>query len=119
MYKELAGLILVFWGYFDAIKYYYQAQKINQIKSAKGNSRKFINMAISNDLYRLFYFYVFDRNYYVLATSFLALICMLYLWWTVYYFYPYKCRGLYGFKRPSIFIYILNSILPNRLRRRL
>jgi len=116
---NISGIILIFWGYFDAIKYYFQAQKIKQIKSARGNSRKFINMAIGNDAYRLFYFYFIDRNYYVLTTSILALICMIYLWWQIYWYYPYKCRGLDGFKRPGILLFLINSLLPNRIRKRL
>jgi uncharacterized membrane protein len=117
--KNIAGIILIFWGYFDAIKYYFQAQKIRELRSAKGNSRKFINMAIGNDLYRLFYFYFIDKNYYVLATSVLALICMIYLWNQIYWFYPYRCRGLDGFKRSSIMLFLLNSFVPNKLRKRL
>jgi hypothetical protein len=117
--KNLFGFILMIWGYIDAIKYRDQTCKIRQVNTARGNSRKFINKAIGNDLFRLFYFFFVDRNFYVLITSILALICMIELWFTIYWFYPYKCRGLNGFKRPNIMLYFINSALPNRIRKRL
>jgi len=116
---DISGIILIIWGYFDAIKYYFQAQKIKQLKSAKGNSRKFINMAIGNDLYRLIYFYFIDKNYYVLITSALALACMIYLWYQIYWYYPYRMRGCSNFKRPNILLFLINSALPNKIRKRL
>lgn len=119
MIKVVAGIILVAWGYLDAVKYVLEGNKIKDNKSSKGHSRKFINIALGCDIYRLYYFFFIDRNYYVLATAFLALISMSYMWAQLYLWYPYKHRGLCNFKRPSLFIYTINSILPNRLRRRL
>ena len=117
--KNLAGLILILWGYFDGVKYHFQSQSIKKIKLARGHSRKFINLALGNDKYRLFYFFFIDRNLYVLITSIIALIFMIELWYTQYLYYPYRMRGCSNFKRPNILYYLLNSILPNRIRKRL
>lgn len=117
--KNIAGAILIFWGYFDGVKYHLQAKAVRKAKSARGNSRMFTNLAIGNDVYRLFYFFFIDRNFYVLLTSIIALIFMLELWYVQYKFYPYKYRGLSSFKRPNIILYIINSWLPNSIRKHL
>jgi len=117
--KFISGFILVLWGYFDGIKYYFQAQAIKKVKLAKGHSRKFINLALGNDKYRLFYFFFIDRNLYVLLTSIIALVFMLRLWYIQYLYYPYRMRGCFNFKRPNLILYTINSLLPNRIRRKL
>jgi hypothetical protein len=117
--RNIAGVLLVIWGYGDAIKYHFQAQAIRKEKLARGHSRKFINLAIGNDKYRLFYFFFIDRNFYLLLATIIALIFMLELWFIQYKYYPYKKRGLLNFKRPNFFIYLWNSILPNNIRKRL
>lgn len=116
--KDIVGAILVITSIFDALKYSIQAAKIRKTKSAKSQSRRFINFAITNDLVKLYYGYIiFD--WFIIISSLLAIVCMLDLWFTTYKYYPYRCRGLLGFKKPSIFIYLINSIIPNRLRKRL
>ena len=117
--RNIAGFILVAWGYFDALKYHILGTKIKQLQSAKGQSRRFINFAIGNDLYRLFYFFFVDRNYYLLISSLVALYCMCYMFWEIYLWYPYRRRGLLGFKRPNIVLYLINSLQTNSLRKRL
>ena len=119
MFKEITGFILIFWGYVDGLKYHFEACKIRDHQSSKGHSRKFINMAMGNDIYRLFYFFFVDRNYYVLITSAIALLFMFEMFWQQYKYYPYRMRGCVNFKRPTILLYLINSILPNKLRRRL
>jgi hypothetical protein len=116
--KEVVGGLLIVTSIFDAIKYSIQARKIQKEKSAKSMSRKFINFALLNDLIKLLYgFIIFDL--FIITSSILSLICMIDLFWQIYIFYPYKYRGLAHFKRPNIILYIINSILPNRIRRRL
>jgi hypothetical protein len=117
--KELAGLFLIIWGYFDGVKYHFEACKIREAKSSRGHSRKFINMAIGNDFYRLFYFFFIDRNYYVLITSVIALVFMIEMFWELYKYYPYRMRGCQNFIRPNLGLYITNSLIPNKLRKRL
>lgn len=112
------GMILVLTGILDAAKYSLQARKIQQHQSAKGMSRKFINFAIINDVIRVCYGLAI-HDWYIIASSILALLCMCDLFYQIYFWYPYKYRNLLNFKRPSIILYTINSILPNRIRRRL
>jgi len=116
--KQIFGALLVFTSIFDAIKYSLQAGKIRHIQSAKAMSRKFINFAIMNDVVKLLYgIIIFDG--YIIISSILSLVCMLDLFYSIYMWYPYKHRGLLNFKRPNIFLYTINSILPNSIRKRL
>ena len=117
--RNIAGIVLVLWGYGDGIKYHFQSQKIKQVKSAKGNSRKFMNLALGNDQYKLFYFFFVIRDFYVLLTSIIALIFMYELFWVIYVYYPYKMRKCLHFKKPHLMLYFLNSLIPNKIRKRL
>jgi hypothetical protein len=119
MLNTVMGMVLVAWGYLDGIKYHLNAQKIKLHKSAKGHSRRFILLALGNDLFRLYYFFFIDRNYYVLATAIIALIFMFEVFWYQYLYYPYRMRGCVNFKRPNIIIYIINSLTPNIKRKKL
>jgi hypothetical protein len=119
MIKEIAGYIFVIWGILDAYKYELQALKILKVKSAKEHSRMFLNMAIGNDIYRFVYFFFVNKDWYVLATALLAIVFMLHYWFMIYLHYPYRRRNYYNFKRPNAFIYFINSLLPNRVRKHL
>jgi hypothetical protein len=118
LFKDVIGFLLIATSILDAIKYSIQAQKINRVKTAKAMSRRFINWALMNDIVKLFYgITIFD--WYIILSSILALICMVHLWATIYIYYPYRMRGCTNFKRPSVFAYFINSLLPNSLRKRL
>jgi len=119
MFNTIAGYVFIAWGIIDAIKYHLQAARIRKVKSGKEHSRMFLNMAIGNDLYRLLYFWFVNKDFYVLATALLAIVFMLEYWWELYLYYPYRNRTKCNFKRPDIFTYIVNSLLPNHLRRHL
>jgi len=116
--KDVLGSLLIITSIGDAIKYSIQARRIKKEKTAKSMSRKFINFALINDFVKFGYGIVIN-DLFIICSSILALICMIDLWWQIYWFYPYRCRGLNGFKRPNILLYIINSILPNQIRRRL
>jgi hypothetical protein len=116
--KDTIGVILVIISIFDAFKYSIQARKIQKAKSAKSMSRKFINFALTNDFVKMGYGIVIS-DLFIVSSSILALICMMDLWWEIYWFYPYRMRGCSNFKRPNILLYLLNSILPNRIRKKL
>lgn len=118
MFKIIIGYLLIITSVFDAIKYSIQAAKIRKTKTAKSQSRKFINFAIINDIVKLVYGFVI-MDWFIIISSLLAIGCMLDLWYTTYIFYPYRGRGLNGFKRPSLYVYLINSLLPNKTRRRL
>lgn len=115
---NIFGVLLIITGLFDAAKYALQGQKIAKAKSAKNFSRRFINYALINDLVKLVYGFVIT-DIYIVLTSILALVTMIYMWYQIYLWYPYRCRNLLNFKRPNIFLYTLNSILPNRIRKKL
>ncbi len=116
--KDIFGIIFIITSYFDAVKYLWQARAIKRVGTAKGQSRKFINAAIFNDLAKLSYS-ICIKDLFVFASSIIALMTMLYCWATIYIYYPYRKRGLINFKRPNIFIYLINSLLPNSIRKRL
>jgi hypothetical protein len=116
--KDIIGGLLVLTSIGDALKYSIQAAKIKKAKTAKSMSRKFINLALLNDFVRLSYgIIIYDL--FIISSAILALICMFHLFWEIYWFYPYKMRGCFNFKRPNIMLYFINSVLPNRIRRRL
>jgi len=116
--KEIFGGLLIITSLFDAWKYIWQAKAIQKAGTAKGHSRKFINAAILNDIVKLCYG-VIILDLFIILSAFLALITMGYNYYTVYKFYPYRCRGLDGFKRPNFLYYVINSLIPNRIRKRL
>lgn len=116
--KQIFGALLIFTSIFDAIKYSLQSRKIWKIQSAKAMSRKFINFAILNDIVKLIYGIIII-DWYIIISSLLALGCMFDLFYAIYHWYPYRHRGLIGFHRPNIFLYTLNSILPNKIRKHL
>jgi len=115
---NIIGIILVITGIFDSIKYKWSSDKIKQAGTARGQSRKFINCAILNDTIRIVYA-ILIKDMYILLTSLLALYFMIVNFYYIYKYYPYRCRGLMNFKKPNIFLYILNSILPNQIRKKL
>lgn len=116
--REFIGSCLILTSIFDAWKYVWQARAIKRAKTARGHSRKFINAAIFNDLIKLLYGIIL-LDFFIIFSSLLALITMIYNFYIIYIFYPYRKRGLIHFKRPNIILYIINSILPNSIRRKL
>lgn len=116
--KTVFGVLLIITGIFDAAKYSIQAIKIQKAQSARTQSRKFVLMAIGNDLIKTAYS-IFILDAYIFLSSVLAMVCMLHLWFIVYKYYPYKHRGLYHFKRPGIIKFTINAMIPNRIRERL
>jgi hypothetical protein len=115
---NIFGVLLIGTGILDAAKYALQGHKIQIAKSAKNFSRQFMNFALGNDLIKLAYGIII-WDFYIVLTSVLALVTMIYMWYQIFLWYPYRKRGLINFKRPSIFIYVINSLLPNSLRRKL
>jgi hypothetical protein len=121
---DILGLFMVFTGFLDGWKYHISASTIRRIKSGKGNSRRFINYAILNDLTKLIYLilsaFIFKRvDYFLIFCSILALIFMLEHFYMLYVYYSYRMRGCINFHRPNILLYTINSWLPNRFRKRL
>jgi hypothetical protein len=115
---NIFGALLIGTSILDALKYELEARKIIQAHSAKNRSRKFINWALLNDFVKLGYGIVI-HDFYIITTSILSLITMCRMFYAQYLFYPYKHRGLNNFKRPSIATYLINSWMPNSLRKKL
>lgn len=115
---SITGVLLTITGIWDGYKYHWSAAAIRKTKTAKGQSRKFINAALSNDMIRIIHCLILP-DYWLVASSIFALIFMLEHWWMIYWYYPYKCRGLIGFKRPNLILFIINSLIPNKIRKRL
>jgi hypothetical protein len=116
--KDFFGGLLILTSIFDGWKYVWNAKSIIKIGTAKGHSRKFINAAILNDIIKLGYGIVI-ADIFIICSSIYALGTMIFLFYTIYRYYPYRCRGLDGFKKPNLFLYIINSITPNQIRKRL
>ena len=117
MIKEIFGILLIVTSILDAIKYSLQASKIRKLKSSKIQSRKFINFAITNDVVKTGYGIVIN-DWFIIVSSLLAIGCMLDLFYTCYVYYPYQMK-IHRIKRPNIFIYLINSIQPNHIRKHL
>jgi len=116
--RVVFGILLMLTGILDAYKYIVQGRKIQIRKSAKGMSRMFINYSLINGFVRTIYGgLIFDA--YIFLTSLFAMGCMFYMWEMERQYYPYRMRGCYNFKKPNIFLYIVNSFLPNNVRKRL
>ena len=114
----ITGILLTITGIWDGYKYHWSAVAIRKTKTAKGQSRKFINAAVSNDVIRIIHCIILP-DWWLAVSSMLALVFMLEHWWMVYWYYPYRCRGLIGFKRPNLMLFIINSLIPNKIRKRL
>ena len=118
MYKYIFGNLLIITSFFDAWKYIWSAKAIKKIGIAKGHSRKFLNAAIFNDLIKLIYG-ICVQDIFIISSSILALLTMGYNFYILYLYYPYRYRTLINFRRPNIFLYLINSIIPNSMRKRL
>jgi len=119
--KDIFGIALIGSSILDSVKYSIQANKIRKEKSAKTMSRKFINFAILNDIVKLGYG-ITIVDWIIIISSIMSLVCMLHLWWNIYIFYPYKhypAKKTVELKRPNIFFYFWNSLLPNSRRKHL
>lgn len=103
----------------DSYKYKFLTNKISRLKSSREVSRKFINVSIFHKILLLIYSLIILKDWVITWSCIIAIYTSLEAFYYVYLFYPYKMRGLKNFKRPSILEYTLNSILPNKNRKRL
>jgi fatty acid desaturase len=118
MLKTILGIALIISGLMNGIRYRWSALKIKEVKTAKGHSRKSMLTAVLDDAIKLLYGIVLlDIN--LISSASICLVFMVYKSIIIYLYYPYRMRGCANFKRPPIVLYFINSILPNRIRRRL
>ena len=112
------GVGLVITGILDGWKYHWLAVAIRKAGTAKGQSRKFVNAALGKDIVFLAYLSL-KPDWYIILMTFIGFIFTIELMITVYNFYPYRYRNLNNFKKPNFFVYLINSLLSNRIRKRL
>jgi hypothetical protein len=115
---EALGVMLIISGLANGIRYRWSALKIKEAGIARGHSRKSMNTAIIDDTIKLLYG-IARFDLYLISSAVAALIFMTYKWIIIYLYYPYRYRGLANFKKPNLSKYILNSLIPNKYRRRL
>lgn len=124
MFGVLFGIIfkvLVFiCGIIDAHKYYRQAEKVIKEGSSANISRMFLCEAFGVALFMLAYVIVYYWTDWVLVSvRIFPIITIVYLYWLVYVYYPYKNQHKPDFKRPSFWKFFLNSLTPNDKAERL
>ena len=114
----ILGYFIVIFGVLDGFKYHWLASSIRKVKIAKGQSRKFVNVALGKDIVVLTYL-CFHPDKYLFLMTFIGFIFTIELLITIYLLYPYRKRGLNNFKRPSFIKYFINSLIPNKHRKKL
>lgn len=115
MLKEIFGTLLIISSFFDAWKYIWNAKAIRKAGVAKGHSRKFLLVAIGNDILKFIYACII-LDFFIFVSSIFALGTTIYNFYILYELYPYKNRGLKNFKRPNIWIFLINALIPNQYR---
>ncbi len=118
------GIYMLFTGFLDAYKYHWQCQAIKKVKLAKGHSRKFINAAIHNDHIKIIYLLLVGLlnlkfDWFLIISGLIAIIYMTELFFVIYHYYPYRMRGCSNFKKPNVILYLINSLTPNSIRKKL
>ena len=118
LFTKFIGLGLIVSGIYDGYKYHWLAVAIRKAGTAKGQSRKFVNAAIVKDFF-IFAYMILKFDLYILLMTFVGFIFTIEVLITIYYFYPYRYRNLLNFKRPSFWVYFINSCISNKIRKRL
>lgn len=117
-FMVIVRFLVLVTGFVDAIKYRIETKKIKKNKSSKNVSRMFTLMAIVCDVILLVYVTLIkDPTLFIVRLMSLYFMCELF--WFQYLHYPYKCRGLDGFKKPNFLVFLWNACLPNKTRKRL
>lgn len=118
LFTQIIGVALIVSGIYDGWKYHWLAIAIRKAGTAKGQSRKFVNAALAKDV-TIFLYMILKFDLYILLMTFVGFVFTIELLITIYYFYPYRYRNLNNFKRPSFWIYFINSCISNKIRKRL
>ena len=117
-FKNIIQFLLIWAGIADAYKYSRLRQKIVRVKSSRSVSRMFSLIAIICDV--IFVIYVLMiRDPFLIFVRGLAFYTTVDLYYYVYLYYPFKTRKLNNFKRPSLWTFLLNTLEPNHIRKRL
>jgi formate-dependent nitrite reductase membrane component NrfD len=119
LYTTILGLLLLFFGVMDGVKYHIVANKVRENKSAKSHSRQFTNYTLGKDIVVTLYLLTVKPDHYLLIMTLIGFVFALEYFWQIYIFYPYKGRGLHNFRRPNLWKYFVNSLQRNSKRKRL
>ena len=116
---EILRWLVLLSGILDSWKYKLLSNKIARLKTSREHSRTFLNISIFNRILLLLYSYFILNDWVVTWSCIIALYTLIEAFYTMFVFYPYYKRGLKNFKRPSLWKYTLNSLIPNHIRQRL
>lgn len=117
-YKNIIQFLVLVAGVADAYKYSRLRQKITRTKSSRDVSRMFSLIAIVCDIIFVAYTLIIKDPFLIFVRS-VALYTTIDLYYYIYFYYPFKTRKLRGFRRPSLWAFILNTLEPNGSRKRL
>lgn len=117
-YKNIVQFLVLVAGVADAYKYSRLRQKITRTKSSRDVSRMFSLIAIICDIIFVTYTLMI-RDPFLIFVRGIALFTTLDLYYHIYLYYPFKTRKLKGFRRPSLWAFILNTLEPNNIRKRM
>lgn len=117
-FKNILQFLIIFAGIADAYKYSRLRQKITRTKSSRDVSRMFSLIAIVCDIIFVAYTLIIKDPFLIFVRS-VALYTTIDLYYYIYFYYPFKTRKLNGFRRPSLWAFILNTLEPNGSRKRL
>jgi len=117
-YKNIVQFLVLVAGIADAYKYSRLQQKIVRTQSSRDVSRMFSMIAIICDIIFVAYTLMIKDPFLIFVRS-VALYTTVNLYFFIYLYYPFKMRKLDNFKRPSLWVFILNTLEPNGRRKRL
>jgi len=117
--EEFFRWAVIITGILDAFKYKFLSNKIARLKSSREISRKFINISLLKNFILLIWAYFYLEDGAVTWCCLISLYTGVEAFMVIFNHYPYKMRGCKNFKKPSIWAYTLNSVLPNSKRKRL
>ena len=113
------GIIVFIAGLLDGWKYHVLTNKIKKFQSAKGQSRMFTNIAVFHKVCLAIWAIFYLKDWVVALSTLLALYMSCELWYHIWIYYPFLGRGKFGYKRPGIIKYIINSLTPNQYAKKL
>jgi len=116
---HIFGVVVFIAGCLDSYKYRILTNKIRQLKTSRGHSRMFANIAIFHKICLLIWACLYLHDWVVAASTSVALYTSCELWWTIKIYYPFKNCHSANFKTPSLWRYFVTSFLPNNDRNRL
>lgn len=116
---EILRWSLLIMSILDSYKYKLISNKIARLKSSREHSRTFLNVSLIYRLLLLTYSFFILKDWVINVSCLVALYTLGEAFMTMYNHYPYHKRGLKNFKKPSLWCYIINSLIPNHLRKHL